>query len=236
MKMAQTKLISKPFSWYRWVLFKTTANEMDRMLTLSMVFSIALVMARVTYTGMHTYLSLIWNLFLAWLPYMVSTWLQKRDLVYTNPLKFVMVAFVWLLFIPNSFYIMTDLFHLGEHNNVPNWFDLALIISFAWDGLLLGILSVRQMEKMMQQFLPGIRELFIIYPIMWLNALGIYIGRYPRFNSWDILTNPIGLTAYILRMLWHPIQFKYAWGMVACFSIFMTLVYLTIKRISKAIH
>ena len=236
MKMAQTKLINKPFSWYRWVLFKTTANEMDRMLTLSMVFSIALVMARVTYTGKHTYLSLIWNLFLAWLPYMVSTWLQKRDLVYTNPLKFVMVAFVWLLFIPNSFYIMTDLFHLGEHNNVPNWFDLALIISFAWDGLLLGILSVRQMEKMMQQFVPGIRELFIIYPIMWLNALGIYIGRYPRFNSWDIVTNPIGLTAYILRMLWHPIQFKYAWGMVACFSIFMTLIYLTIKRISKAIH
>lgn len=236
MKMAQTKLINKPFSWYRWVLFKTTANEMDRMLTLSMVFSIALVMARVTYTGKHTYLSLIWNLFLAWLPYMVSTWLQKRNLVYTNPLKFVMVAFVWLLFIPNSFYIMTDLFHLGEHNNVPNWFDLALIISFAWDGLLLGILSVRQMEKMMQQFLPGIRELFFIYPIMWLNALGIYIGRYPRFNSWDIVTNPIGLTAYILRMLWHPIQFKYAWGMVACFSIFMTLIYLTIKRISKAIH
>lgn len=236
MKMAQTKLINKPYSWYRWVLFKTTANEMDRMLTLSMGFSIALVMARITYTGKHTYLSLIWNLFLAWLPYMVSTWLQKRDFVYTNPLKFVMVAFVWLLFIPNSFYIMTDLFHLGEHNNVPNWFDLALIISFAWDGLLLGILSVRQMEKMMQQFLPGIRELFFIYPIMWLNALGIYIGRYPRFNSWDIVTNPIGLTTYILRMLWHPIQFKYAWGMVACFSIFMTLVYLTIKRISKAIH
>ena len=146
MKMAQTKLISIPFSWYRWVLFKTTANEMDRMLTLSMVFSIALVMARVTYTGEHTYLSLIWNLFLAWLPYMISTWLQKRDFVFTNPLKFVMVACVWLLFIPNSFYIMTDLFHLGEHNNVPNWFDLALIISFAWDGLLLGVLSVRQME------------------------------------------------------------------------------------------
>jgi uncharacterized membrane protein len=236
MKVAQTNLMSKPFSWYRWLLFKTTANEMDRMLTLSMVFSITLVMARVTYTGEHTYLSLIWNLFLAWLPYMISTWLQKRNLVYTNPLKFVVVAFVWLLFIPNSFYIMTDLFHLGEHNNVPNWFDLALIISFAWDGLLLGILSVRQMEKMMERFLPGIRELFIIYPIMWLNALGIYIGRYPRFNSWDTVTNPIGLTGYILRMLWHPIQFKYAWGMVACFSIFMTLVYLTIKRISKSIH
>lgn len=233
MKVAQMKLFSKP---YRWVLFKTTSNEMDRMLTLSMGFSIALVMARITYTGKLTFLSLIWNLFLAWLPYMVSGWLQKRNLAYTNPIKFVVVAFIWLLFIPNSFYIMTDLFHLGEHPNVPNWFDLAMIISFAWDGLLLGVLSVRQMEKMMQQFLPRMRELFFIYPIMWLNALGIYIGRYPRFNSWDIITNPIGLSTYLIRMTIHPIQYKYAWGMVACFSVFMTLVYLTIKRISKAIH
>jgi uncharacterized membrane protein len=233
MKVAQMKLISKP---YRWVLFKTTSNEIDRMLTLSMGFSIALVMARIAYTGKLTFLSLIWNLFLAWLPYMVSGWLQKRNVVYGNPLKFMVIAFVWLLFIPNSFYIMTDLFHLGEHRNVPNWFDLAMIISFAWDGLLLGVLSVRQMEKMIQQFLPGMRELFFIYPIMWLNALGIYIGRYPRFNSWDIITNPIGLSTYLIKMMIHPIQYKYAWGMVACFSIFMTLVYLTIKRISKAIH
>lgn len=147
-----------------------------------------------------------------------------------------MVSLVWLLFIPNSFYILTDLFHLGEHNDVPMWFDLALIISFAWNGLLLGILSVRQMENMVQRFLPGRHELLFIYPIMWLNALGVYIGRYPRFNSWDIITNPLGISSYILKMLWHPVQYKYAWGMVACFSIFMTLVYLTIKRISKAIH
>lgn len=233
MKVLQMKMPGKP---YRWVLFKTTRNEMDRMLTLSMGFSIALVMARIVYTGKLTFLSLIWNLFLAWLPYMVSTWLQKRNVVYANPLRFAVAGFIWLLFIPNSFYIMTDLFHLGEYNNVPNWFDLAMIISFAWDGLLLGVLSVRQMEKMMQRFLPGMRELLFIYPIMWLNALGIYIGRYPRFNSWDIITNPIGLSTYLLRMIGHPIQYKYAWGMVACFSVFMTLVYLTIKRISKAIH
>lgn len=236
MKLVQTKVISKPFSWYRWVLLRTTGNEMDRMLTLSMAFSIALVMARVAYTGKLTYISLIWNLFLGWLPYMISSWLQKRPSVQARKMLFAAISFVWLLFIPNSFYILTDLFHLGEHNNVPMWFDLALIISFAWVGLLMGILSVRQMEKMMQRFLPGKHELLFIYPIMWLNALGVYIGRYPRFNSWDIITNPFGLTAYILRMLWHPIQYKYAWGMVACFSVFMTLVYLTIKRISKAIH
>jgi len=167
---------------------------------------------------------------------MISSCIQERAAWQKNKLLFTIASLVWLLFIPNSFYILTDLFHLGEHNDVPMWFDLALIISFAWDGLLLGILSVRQMEKMVQRFFPGRHELFFIYPLMWLNALGVYIGRYPRFNSWDIITNPLGISSYILTMLCHPVQYKYAWGMVACFSIFMTLAYLTIKRISKAIH
>ena len=236
MKIAPIKAISKPLGWYRWCLFRATGSETDRMLTLSMVFSIALVMARIAYTGRITYLSMVWNLFLAWLPYMISSCIQERAAWQKNKLLFTIASLVWLLFIPNSFYILTDLFHLGEHNDVPMWFDLALIISFAWDGLLLGILSVRQMEKMVQRFFPGRHELFFIYPLMWLNALGVYIGRYPRFNSWDIITNPLGISSYILTMLCHPVQYKYAWGMVACFSIFMTLAYLTIKRISKAIH
>jgi uncharacterized membrane protein len=236
MKLVQTKELGKSNNWYRWILSRPGGSELDRILNLSMAFSIALVMARIAYTGKLTFIWLIWNLFLAWLPYRISSWLQQQPSVQANKWKFAAVSFVWLLFIPNAFYILTDLFHLGIYHNVPNWLDLMLIISFAWNGLLLGILSVRQMEKIMQPYLRGMHELLFIYPIMWLNALGVYIGRYPRFNSWDILTNPFGLVAYILQMLCHPIQYKYAWGMVACFSVFMTLVYLTIKRISKAIH
>jgi uncharacterized membrane protein len=162
--------------------------------------------------------------------------MQKWPKVAVNKWLFALGAFVWLLFIPNSFYILTDLFHLAEHNNVPNWFDLALIMSFAWNGLLLGILSVRQMEKMMQRYISSRNELLFVYPVMWLNALGIYIGRYLRFNSWDIITNPFELTSDIVHMIGHPIHYKYAWGMVACFSVFMTLAYLSIKRIGKTIY
>jgi uncharacterized membrane protein len=233
MKLAQTKAMDKSIALNRFTLFN---SELDRILTLSMGFSIMLVMARIAYTGRFTFIWLIWNLVLAWIPYVITSWLQQRAAIQTNRLKFAAVCLVWLLFIPNSFYILTDLFHLGKFHNVPNWFDLTLIISFAWNGLLLGILSVRQMEKIMQPHLPGKHELFFIYPIMWLNALGVYIGRYPRFNSWDILTNPFELINYLIKLICHPIQWKYAWGMVACFSIFMTLVYLAIKRLSKAIH
>lgn len=225
------KMISRTYSWFR---LQLTGSEVNRMLTASMIFSTALVAARMAFTGRLTYLWLIWNLFLAWLPYMISSWLQQSAAT-TSKRKLVIGAFVWLLFIPNTFYILTDLFHLSEHHNAPKWFDLSLIVSFAWNGLLLGLLSVRQMEKTVQRYISPRHELLYVYPVMWLNALGVYIGRYLRYNSWDIITNPFALMADIVSMMVHPLQYKYAWGMVLCFSVFMTLAYCTIKRIHKVI-
>jgi uncharacterized membrane protein len=213
-------------------LFRT---ETDRVLSLSMAFSTLLIMARIFYTGKPTFLFLVWNLFLAWLPYAFTSWAQYQPGWRTGKRLLLLFA-VWLLFIPNSFYIITDLFHLGPFYSVPVWFDLVMILSFAWNGLLLGLLSVRQMEKMVQRYLPGRRELTFIYPIMWLNAFGVYIGRYLRFNSWDVITNPFALITDIVDILVHPIQNKIAWGMIACFSVFMTLMYMALKRIAKVIH
>jgi uncharacterized membrane protein len=213
-------------------LFRT---ETDRVLSLSMAFSTLLIMARIFYTGQLTFLFLVWNLFLAWLPYAFTNYAQDQP-KWRKGKRFLLLFTIWLLFIPNSFYIITDLFHLGPYYAVPVWFDLVMILSFAWNGLLLGLLSVRQMEKMVQRYLPGRHELLFIYPIMWLNAFGVYIGRYLRFNSWDVITNPFALIADIAAMLVHPIQNKIAWGMIACFSVFMTLMYIALKRIAKVIH
>jgi uncharacterized membrane protein len=210
-------------------------TETDRMLAVSMAFSAVLIIARIAYTGQLTFRFLLWNLFLAWLPYAITNWMQYQSR-WKSGKRLALLFSLWLLFIPNSFYIITDLFHLGPYYAVPIWFDLVLILSFAWNGLLLGILSVRQMEKMLHRYLPGRHELLFIYPIMWLNALGIYIGRYLRFNSWDVITNPFALVTDIADMLIHPIQYRIAWGMIACFSVFMTLMYMALKRIAKVIH
>lgn len=213
-------------------LFRT---ETDRMLTLSMAFSALLITTRIVYTGDSLFLFLVWNLFLAWLPYAFTSAAQRNPKWRTGK-RFVFLFAGWLLFIPNAFYIITDLFHLGPYYAVPIWFDLVMILSFAWNGLLLGIISVRQMEKMMQAYLPGRHELLFILPIMWLNAWGVYIGRYLRFNSWDVITNPFALIGDIVNMLAHPIQYRMAWSMIACFSVFMTLMYVALKKIAKVIH
>jgi uncharacterized membrane protein len=210
-------------------------TETDRALSLSMAFSVVLVLVRVIFAGHLSFLFLVWNLFLAWLPFALTNWAQYH-LKWKQGRRLAVLFLAWLLFIPNAFYIITDLFHLGYFNTAPLWFDLVLILSFAWNGLLLGLLSVRQMEQMMRPYMRGRHELWFIFPIMCLNAWGIYIGRYLRFNSWDVITNPFGLIADIADMLFHPIQYKIAWSMIACFSVFMTLMYVGIKKIAKVIH
>jgi uncharacterized membrane protein len=223
-------------------------TEIDRLLVSSMLFGIILVVVRISHTGSRMFIFMIWNLFLAYVPYALSTWLTAR---YSSRLHdenshskslspgarrqgawetllLTALSLVWLLFIPNAFYILTDLFHLTDgssHSKVPQWFDLVLILTFAWNGLLLGIISVRQMERLWLPRASFIGRWLFAYPIMVLNALGVYLGRYPRYNSWNIISDPFGLLADITRMVVHPFRHHYAWDMILCFSILLTLIY-----------
>jgi uncharacterized membrane protein len=117
----------------------------------------------------------------------------------------------------------------------PFWYDLMLILSFVWNGILLGILSVRQMEKIIAAKWQVKTEVYFIYPVMFLNALGVYIGRYLRFNSWDVVTNPFQLASDIIYLFVHPVQNRFDWSMILCYSLFMTLVYITMKKLSRSV-
>lgn len=210
-------------------------TEVDILLYLSMIFSCLLTAARILYTGRLTFIFLPWNLFLAYIPYFISTYLSNRT---RRNVAWWTLSLVWLLFIPNSFYIITDLYHLGDKYNdrqTPQWFDLAMILSYVWNGLLLGVLSVRQMERALLPRQTLRNELLFLYPVMWMNALGIYIGRYLRYNSWDVVTDPFQLLRDIAVMVVHPLRHQNTWDMVLCFSILMTLIYLMMKKISKAL-
>lgn len=207
----------------RWLLKKP---QTDPVLALSMLFSCLLVAVRIYHTGRLTFVFMIWNLFLAYIPYCISNQLVRSPKI--NRILRAAGLITWLLFIPNSFYILTDLYHLADgHRNarVPEWFDLALILSFAWNGILLGVLSTWQVEKLLapNASLPG--RWVLLYPLMFLNALGVYIGRDLRYNSWDILTNPIDLLGDICTMLVHPLRHHYAWGMIFCFSVLLSFMY-----------
>lgn len=207
--------------------------NMLQWLIVSCGFSCLLLAARIFITGDMTYLFLVWNLFLAFIPFAITQWLSAGNHFIQRKIKTVIVLFVWLLFIPNSFYILTDLFHLHKFDSAPKWFDLLLLFSFAWNGIVLGIVSIRRTEIILEGITGRSFSLLIIFIVMWLNAVGIYIGRYLRFNSWDILTQPFSLFKEMFEVIFHPLRNKMEWGMIAVYAVFMTVLYITIKKLGE---
>lgn len=222
--------MQKLFYLGRWAFLR---DELDRLLALSLAFSVSLVMAASVYTGRPVYFFLCWNLFLAYIPFLITQLARRFPAMEKRKSVFAFRFLIWLAFLPNTFYLLTDLFHLGEMVVVPAWFDLLVLLSFAFNGVFLGVLSMRQMEKETAQLWPVFGGPLFVYPLMWLNAWGVYIGRYLRFNSWDVVASPLTLAQDLLNLLIHPVQHRQAWAMVIGFSMFMTLVYQMLKRASS---
>ncbi len=199
----------------------------------SSAFSCLLLFGRMAMTGSPEYFFLPWNLFLAFVPYWITRWMTSDLRIIESKVKFLMALAVWLLFIPNSFYIITDLVHFTRIRTAPKWFDLLLIFSFAWNGILCGIISLRRVETLITLMRGKQFSVLMVFIVMWLCAFGIYIGRFLRYNSWDIIADPFSLAGEILDMVIHPFANEYAWGMTLCYSVFMTLIYFTIKKLGE---
>jgi uncharacterized membrane protein len=171
---------------------------------------------------------------LAYIPFFITHWLSTAIANIRNKLKLSVIFIGWLLFIPNSFYIITDIFHITHVHTAPKWFDLLLIFSFAWNGIVAGIISIRKMAFFTEVILNKKMAAAFIVVTLWLCALGVYIGRYLRFNSWDVLTNPFSLIAELFDLVFHPFQNGVAWGMTGCYALFMTLLYFTFEKLSES--
>ncbi len=223
-------MVSSGSSGRRQIYLPGTVHEW---LLVSGFFSCLLLLARIIVTGSTAYAFLPWNLFLAYIPYAVTGWMIRNVHLLENRFSYYALLTVWLLFIPNSFYIITDLFHLSHIDSAPKWFDLLLIFSFAWNGLLFGIISLRRVELLVSLGSGKFITLLLVFAVMWLSALGIYIGRFLRFNSWDVLTDPFSLAEEISDLVLHPFENGYAWGMTLVYGVFMTMLYFTIKKLSE---
>jgi uncharacterized membrane protein len=197
----------------------------------SCCFSIVLSLVRIAITGSTVYVFMPWNLFLAFVPYWISGRIMQSIPLMESKWKLLLSLAAWLLFIPNSFYIITDLFHLTHIHSAPKWFDLLLLFSFAWNGIIFGVISLKRVETILTIQWGRKWVLPVLFVVMWLIAFGIYIGRYLRFNSWDVLTDPLSLAAEIVEMVINPLTYGYAWGMTFCYAVFMMLLYMTVKKV-----
>ncbi|MGL4650560.1 MAG: DUF1361 domain-containing protein, partial [Caldilineaceae bacterium] len=121
-------------------------------LVLSSALSVGMLALRMAYSGHFTFRFLNWNLFLAWLPlgFALVAWLLQGETERPR-LRVLPLLALWLLFLPNAPYIVTDLIHLSHREPVPLWFDLFLLLSYAWNGLILGFVSLRLVQDLLQR-------------------------------------------------------------------------------------
>ena len=188
---------------------------------------------RFIYTDTKVFLFLNWNLFLAFLPWLFTSVAISKPRLQKKKIVITALLVVWLLFFPNAPYILTDLFHLRLKTAMPIWFDLVLILSFAWTGLLFGFMSLWDIELMLSRFIKKRWVTLISVVFLFLGSFGIYIGRYLRWNSWDIITEPFNLMYDIGDRVINPFSHPRTWGITIFMGLFLNILYWSFKLIKN---
>lgn len=199
------------------------------LLSVSLLLSVILLMIRMKLTHSYFFLFLIWNLFLAIIPFAITSYLLSNSKL--NKYGLLLWFSLWLLFVPNAPYIITDLLHLKISSIHFLWLDILVVTSFALNGLLLFFLSLLDMKKILGMYINKKCLSYLYIFIIFLCGFGVYLGRFLRYNSWEIIQNPIDLLNDILNIILHPGSNFEAWLFTFIFGSFLNIGYWIFKQL-----
>jgi len=178
-----------------------------------------------------------WNLFLAWLPLLFALRLS-----YTLPYKLwssweaLALSLLWLVFLPNSFYLVSDFIHLQDVQRVDVLFDAAMFTSFIYTGVLLGFTSLYLVHRQLRARLSMLASAGWVALVLLLCSCAIYIGRDLRWNSWDVITNPPGLLFDVSDRILHPRAYPQMFTTIFSFFVLLGSMYTLAWNGAKAIR
>lgn len=205
-------------------------NSVTISLLMATLLVVCLCLIRFGYTQKITFFFLLWNLFLAWIPYFCAIFWKNfrhksgRNLWMQNlPLVFC------ILFLPNAPYIITDLIHLKNTMGSYKLLDEALVFTCAWNGLMLFMATLHIINKELKNYVSPIWNQLIILVIIFISGFGIYVGRYLRFNSWDILSSPFKLINATADVIFNPFENMRAWAVTLFFATLLWISFLFLK-------
>jgi len=201
---------------------------------------LAMIVLRVVVTGSIRYSFLLWNLFLAWIPYLLALVIlrigaEPGPWIGIRPLA-VLLGLAWLFFYPNAPYILTDFIHVirGPLRFEPRlplvtanallWYDIILNSSFAFIGHIIGLISLLILHRLIQLKLNRRWGWGFAVAAIGLGGYGIYIGRFERLNSWDIVRDPLGTVRVAFANLFN----QRAVLISLCFALFIFLSYIAV--------
>lgn len=186
--------------------------------------STAILAGRMVVTGSTRFGFLLWNLILAWLPVAAALWFIPTGRS-RRPLLSMFLLIVWFLFLPNTFYILSDFIHLRSTGDINVLYDVVLLFSYAVLGFGLGLVSLGVMHSWFRRIFSRIVSASFIYGTIFLCSFAIYLGRYLRWNSWDIVTNPLGLLVDISDRVVAPLDHPKTLSTTFIFFVFISVAY-----------
>jgi uncharacterized membrane protein len=204
-------------------------------MVLASLLGLSLIAVRRLWTGSGGFGFLPWNLFLAWLP-VVLAWLTLRLARDGTRTAMWTAGVAWLLFFPNAPYLLTDLVHWRKPTAAPPWVDLLILAHFGGLGVWLGYESLRMLHLRVARHRGVATGWAFALGCLLLAGLGVYIGRFLRWNTWDVVVSPIELGSDVALRLLRPDQHPRAWGFTLLFGSLLACGYWTTQHHGRVEH
>lgn len=193
----------------------------------------ALLVARAVYSGEVRFAFLVWNLFLALVPVGMALVLRWVAAVKGHLALQAALLAAWLAFLPNGPYLVTDFIHLWSRPPVPLWFDVAMLSSFAATGALLCYNSVADVETVIGRRFGTMWGSAVALGSLALCGVGIYLGRFLRWNSWDLLTSPANIGRDALGAFADPLAEPRAWAVPVIYGLGLVIGYFALRGLAR---
>lgn len=203
-------------------------------LALASAGCVGLELVRERYYATLDFRFLLWNLFLAWIPFLLALFVYDRYRRGASLARLAPALLVWLLFLPNAPYIVTDFIHLSEARTPPLWFDGVEVSAFAWTGVLLGFVSLYLVHAVVRHRFGGTTGWAGVFGVLALVSAGVFLGRVKRWNSWDVLTEPRTLLAQAHAHLADPASWAKAAAVTLVTTVALAIAYLVFYALMDA--
>jgi uncharacterized membrane protein len=190
----------------------------------------AMIVARVLRTEEVKHAFMPGNLILAWFPLIFAIGVRASVRLPSGigvPSALACCG-LWLLFLPNAPYMVTDIMHYRVTSELPVWYDAIMLGSFAMTGVMLGALSLYLMHELAERLGGVILGWLFAASSIAASGVGIYFGRVLRWNSWDAVRSPSLVVEDAMVLVRHPVEYQAAWALIILSSAFFWSAYVVL--------
>lgn len=194
---------------------------------------LAMLGVRLLYTGTGVHGSLVWDLFLAWVPFVLALVVYARARAGARLQSVLPLACLWLAFFPNAPYLLTELRHVSRGGRLPTLYDVVLLGTAGWTGLLLGLLSLFLIHAVARRFVGSLYAWLIVLAVLVASSFGIYLGRVLRWNSWDLVAHPQWLGSLLGEIALDPLGHPRPLALMVLLATFLFGSYLVLYSFAR---